>query len=257
MILVAAAAAVSQDMPIASGPVVVLDTSGFWRMYHTLKQPVVDLDSGVVPITLGKRWVEQGTADAPTGWTKPDFDDSAWLRSPARASILSPLLARCCMRGKFTVTDPAKVGDLRLSVTYHGGAVVYVNGLEVARKHLPSGALAADVLAEGYPEEAYLTPKGTWLQAYEARGKTGAELARRLALRERTLSDVAIPGKLLRRGMNVIAIEIVRAPYHKVVEERKNEAKARRRGTPYVLCLNTCEFTLVQVTSKSVAGLEQ
>jgi Glycoside hydrolase 123, catalytic domain len=141
-------------------------------------------------------------------------------------------------------------------VTYHGGAIVTVNGREVARKHLPSGALAAGALAEGYPEEAYLTPKGTWLQAYEARGKADAELARRLALRERTLSDVAIPAKLLRRGMNVIAIEIVRAPYHKVVEERKNEAQARRRGTPYVLCFNTCEFTLVQVTSKSAAGLE-
>ena len=41
--------------------------------------------------------------------------------------------ARICLRGKFAVSDPAKVQGLKLSLAFHGGAVVCVNGHEVAR----------------------------------------------------------------------------------------------------------------------------
>ena len=36
--------------------------------------------------------------------------------------------------------DPAQVKSLTLSVSYQGGVVVYFNGEEVARQHLPQGA---------------------------------------------------------------------------------------------------------------------
>jgi len=62
-------------------------------------------------------------------------------------SCRTPYLSRLCLRGTFTVTDLAKVGDLTLTLRYQGGAVAYLNGKEVARGHLTAG----QPLADAYP----------------------------------------------------------------------------------------------------------
>ena len=58
--------------------------------------------------------------------------------------------------GRFHVADPEQVKALTLAITYRGGVVVYVNGREVARGHLPAadndeppkaGAVTSDTLA--------------------------------------------------------------------------------------------------------------
>lgn len=43
-------------------------------------------------------------------------------------------------RGRFGIADPTKVSDCRFSLDYWGGVVVYVNGKELTRQHLPAGA---------------------------------------------------------------------------------------------------------------------
>jgi hypothetical protein len=118
-------------------PLVVLDTTGFWRLHHTLRPPVVDLEGVTKPIMMKQRWLNAATSPPATDWMRADFDDSGWFRGPILRACRTPFLARLCVRGRFAVTDPAKVGRLTLSADFRGGIVVYVNGAELVRDHMP------------------------------------------------------------------------------------------------------------------------
>jgi hypothetical protein len=80
----------------------------------------------------------------PTGWTVLGFDDSSWQdgtygvgyadnddntvigsKADNTVSIYS--------RAMFTMTDPSAIGKLTLGVDYDDAAVVWINGVEVAR----------------------------------------------------------------------------------------------------------------------------
>ena len=39
---------------------VVLDTTGYWRLYHTLRPPVIQLDGELKPVLLSK-WLDRRT----------------------------------------------------------------------------------------------------------------------------------------------------------------------------------------------------
>jgi len=255
----------------APGRLVVLDTTGFWRMHHVMASPVMQADGALKPIPdydpnakLGwqegwlRLWhgslLSKRTAAPPAEWTRPDFDDSAWVRGTAASFCHAPYLARLCLRGKFTVTEPAKVRGVSLSLGYHGGAVVYLNGRQVARQHLPKGA---DV-AEAYGQEAFVDGDGKLITLRGIKHllvkDVPAETVRRIEQRVRTL-EVAIPGESLRAGLNVIAIELVRAPYHKVVKEQKVTSENHGKHEVYELSWNTCELRRVQLTAASPEGL--
>ena len=138
-----------------AGGTVVLDTTSAWRVFHVLKSPVVQADGALkaiphydegaklsyadTPRRPFRNIIAPETAAAPANWKDPNFDDSDWPRGTAVRAIRSPYLERLCLRGKFTVTDPAKVKGLSVSVDYHGGAVVYVNGQEIGRQNLAAG----------------------------------------------------------------------------------------------------------------------
>jgi len=262
-IALAAPMLAAQDRPQA-GPVVVLDTFGFWRMHHTLKPALVDTADGLKPVLMRQAWLNAETAEPPAGWQQSDFDDAAWVRNPLHKACRTSYLARLCLRGKFTVADPARVKDLRVSVAYQGGAVVYVNGKEVARGHLPAGADPRTALADGYPKEAFVTGKGTLLvpAGYYLRGhgKTRAaspEWKRGTTLRRRRLADVVVPKALLRKGVNVLAVEVVRAPYHRVLDEIKGPKPTSRYDfrSRYDLVWNTCQINRVQLTTAGAESL--
>jgi len=246
--------AVAADGQTTAQPVVVLDTMGVWRMHQTLKPPVIALDDGPRPVMTDVIWLNRETAAPPADWTQPGFDDSLWLRGSARASARTPYLARLCMRARFEVTDPANVKDLKLSLGYYGGVIVTLNGQEVARAHLGKGGGKAD-LADGYPKEAFVDDDGKLLPS----GWTISRHPKALELRERTLADVAVPADRLRKGVNVLAIQIVRAPYHRTVDEKKGTARRERavkdRGTPYDLSWSTCELRSVRLTAGAADGL--
>ena len=159
----------------------------------------------------------------PDDWVNPAFDDSSWLRAqwpvpgligPVDGGETSPFILRpyetavVYARGRFEIVDPAKVKACRFSLDYWGGVVVTVNGKEVARQHLPAGAANPDGVAEDYPDEAWVLANGKLIPKRE----NISENRERLKLRERHLQDVKIPAALLRKGVNVVAVEVHAAP---------------------------------------------
>ena len=160
------------------------------------------------------------TPPPPDGWMAADFDDSAWVRERGPfqggrpAEITSPILGQydesvdlrllaACYRARFLVNDPQAAGRLTVSVAYSGGARVFVNGHELVRGHLPEGPLVPDTPGADYPAEAY--------------GPKAAELCRR------RIRPVAIPERLLRRGTNVLAVEVRASHFHPIVLRNRNQ----------------------------------
>ncbi|MFT6179927.1 MAG: parallel beta-helix repeat protein [Akkermansiaceae bacterium] len=117
--------------------------------------------------TQGKNWSYLGDNTEPDStWADYDFDDSTWTTGnspmgyfngtiipdptltlidfgddPANKTITS------YFRSNFTIADPSGIGGLRLTLDSDDGAVIYLNGVEVARENLPSGAIDSTTLA--------------------------------------------------------------------------------------------------------------
>jgi hypothetical protein len=161
-------------------------------------------------------WRPEATSPAPSpDWAGPTFDDSLWLRASWPQPV--PDLSRGVVekeaasflkkanpfdtvvvlaRSRFEIKDPQRVKTCRFSLDYWGGVVVYVNGKEAARGHLPgqeTNLLAR--LAEPYPEKVL-----PFKSPFAAAG----------CLRQ--LREVEIPASLLRPGVNVLAVEAHPAP---------------------------------------------
>lgn len=149
----------------------------------------------------------------PQEWTAVSFDDSGWVlrrrpfqgttsRDITRANLgqfdesMDLGLLHSYYRAGIIIDDPARAG-LTFAATYHGGLRVLVNGQEIARGHLPTGELDANVCGEGYSREAYAAD--------------GAKL------RDRLIGPVSIPAQLLRKGVNVLALEVHASDFHPVV----------------------------------------
>ena len=292
------ASAQTATAPAASG-VVVLDTAGAWRMYHVMRSPVMLTDGNLVliPNYVGHPkldWYDgyrkgfrdilaPQTPPAPQGWQGPDFDDSSttgsppsseWVRGTAARACRTPYLERLCLRGKFEVADPAKVGKLTFDMDYHGGAVVYLNGQEIGRANMPAGrqplAIVGDPnappataeIAEDYPPEAFVGEDGKLIsiRGDEALWKTkpSAEDGKRIESRVRKLS-VAVPAKALRQGVNVLAVELLRSAYDKAVGEQLVINENHNPGPGQVktpdLSWNTCQIMRVQLTAAAKDGL--
>ncbi|MBM4039906.1 MAG: hypothetical protein FJ290_15485 [Planctomycetes bacterium] len=222
----------------AGGETVVLDASGFWRVHITLRTPLIRDGEGLKEVGAACN-----TEPPASNWTAVDFDDSGWGRQAgapfaswshwdpgAQANVgfvychaSSLATAQLCLRGKFHLDDPARAQGLKLAVRYRGGAAVHINGKELARGHLPrEGALSPDTPAAMYPREAYYLENGGLLQGY---GREGSK-SERLQLRLRDL-EVSIPREALRKGTNVLAVALYRAPlpsdvYDKLKGMREN-----------------------------------
>ncbi|MCX7806604.1 MAG: hypothetical protein N3A38_15680, partial [Planctomycetota bacterium] len=113
---------------------------------------------------------------------------------------------------------------------YRGGLVVYLNGREGARAHVAPG-VGEDDFAEGYPKGAYMPDEGDdpaaardlvyygmWTgKAYWSWRDRPAvrELAEKVrARRHRSIGPVEIPAALLRKGVNVLAVDARCAAIH-------------------------------------------
>lgn len=193
-------------------------------------------DGRIAPVAADKSLrppsPEAPRVDLPKDWQSLDFDDLAWARFQALWPLeldtvmdrwKAPANGVIAARSRFVVNDPGRVKDLRLSVRYVGGVLVYLNGREIARGHVPGGELGPEVRADKYPDSILTTTQGEFVPTL----KDAAQRERLLADRVRALADVVVPADLLRHGMNVLAVEVRAAP----VNEGVTKAKVRPGGS--------------------------
>ena len=235
----------------------ILTNTSVWRCNFVTRKPAMRVGGEIKPLLLHAYagvWMVHDTAKdlmptmesaaPPSNWIAPDFDDRAWTRLPGPffpshhghayckevedAGYLFfegtyPSLAAICLRGKFLVADPAAAGDLTLSLAYRGGVVVCLNGQEIARANIPEAekARGIEALAEDYPQEVFVKADGKVISwGFGDPTKCHAQLQKRI----RTL-DVAVPAALLRKGVNVLAVEAHRAPYHESIRSMGRGSK--------------------------------
>ncbi len=255
-LLPAAVPAAAADAPAPSGTA-VLGNDSYVRAFLAFRTPVVINKAGEVKAAMdpGTRWGPPKTPGPlpdfqsplpPEGWAGPDFDDTAWdrQRSPVElnpewqggeaALHLVTANSIIFLRWKFAVDDPAAAKDLNLSLEYVGGAAVYVNGKELKRSHLPEGELKPDTLAGKYPDDLYVLEGNKMLgQRWPGDFLGKAELVPLFNRRYRRLEGLVIPPEMLRKGANVLAVRIHRAPINEAAigaERFKEGGMSTRQG---------------------------
>jgi len=131
------------------------------------------LDIGVPPppppagqdIARGSVWRFWDHAAAPSAsWATPGLDDSSWSSGPGpfgygESFIVTPIsygsdpndkIITTYFRRWFTVAAPSAATLLRAELIYDDGVVVYLNGHEISRLHMPTGSIGPTTLAPGY-----------------------------------------------------------------------------------------------------------
>jgi len=229
----------AQEKQQETSGITVLSPKSFWRYHVTWGTELCRLETGeltdIHPSTTSERYYEKKNGKKvyayrlrkhgnkrmypypPEDWKNPEFNDSLWkkVRGPfisepygcRKGSYRStPLL---CYRGKFRVEDPSKVENLTLSVSYLGGAVIYVNGKELTRGHMPEGTTDFTTPAEDYPAEAYFDSKGLFWEWDEYKKNADAKNAFEKRIRK---IEVKVPVSMLKKGVNVLAVELHRVP---------------------------------------------
>lgn len=142
-------------------------------------------------IPRGREWRVLGEAQPPPSWTAVEFDDSAWYRRRLELGLLD---AAACgsphgvkttatyLRHTFNVDDPSFFRNAILRLKQSDGAVAYLNSKEIFRANLPE-TITHRTLAQrpvrGVARNAYF--------------------------------PVKVDPALLRKGKNVLAVEIHRA----------------------------------------------
>jgi hypothetical protein len=227
--------------PAPNDGVTLLSGDSLWRLHVTLRKPVIPGKDGaaeaIIKVAVPYRsypGIEKiETPLPPDGWMAPEFDDAGWARgfgvssknAGAKRSI-EPMLSQpgtrfstglLCLRGKFSVSDPTAITGLSLKLGYRGGVVVYLNGQEVGRQDLPGKERSFTAPGAPYPEDAWLDANGKLLPGFFNAGQRIAkgepDLSVRLLKRDRSMGPLEISRQAIRKGVNVLAIEIHRSEY--------------------------------------------
>lgn len=113
-------------------------------------------------VVSGDEWKYQTKGSPDEGWMATEFDDSSWLRGPSQlgygdgdeATVLTSLAAdgttrriTTYFRRSVVVEDASLVKSVSLRVKRDDGVIIYINGVEVFRDNMPSGAISTDTLA--------------------------------------------------------------------------------------------------------------
>ncbi len=119
--------------------------------------------SEIIPlVTASSTWgyLDDGS-DQGTGWRAPAFDDTSWVRGAGKLGYGesdeltrvgfggNPVdkFATTYFRHEFEAFEIAELDTLTLGLRYDDGAIVYLNGVEVARYNLPAGDIPYDFYA--------------------------------------------------------------------------------------------------------------
>lgn len=219
-----------------------LATQNFWRFF-VIRETAQTIADGRIEFAPAPRY--RIPTALPAKWMDTDFSDTDWarLRSPMFERSQDEEWKILLARGKFAVDAPAKVTSLELNLKFKGGIAVFLNGQEVCRHYLPSGAITTETLAEPYSREAYFSADNKILFP-----KTkGDDNLKRLAQRIRMIDKVSLPTKYLCKGINVIAIANIRAP-------TLQETYQKFHADTYWAKIGLSEINLVATPVDSVRG---
>lgn len=150
-------------------------------------------DTSVKLIENGADWAwRYDSAAWDPMWSTTAFDDSAWARGSAplgrgpgawgtniMPEALSPIPLSAQFRRTVEIDDPHSLADPVIHVRADDGVVVYVNGVEVGRRNLPSGNLGQNSYATAAP-------------------RTTASL--------NAIAEFAVPRDVLQVGSNVVSV---------------------------------------------------
>ncbi|MFH1022638.1 MAG: glycoside hydrolase domain-containing protein [Planctomycetota bacterium] len=195
----------------------VLDASCQVRFFMVGEPDKIKLSSGELQAVVVGHADKMGkvkdrrSALPPADWIKPEFDDVYWpeQKSPIDTSDHREV-SLLCVRARFLVEDPSKAAGLELSLGYRGGMVIYLNGKEIGRGHMPAGEVKPETPAESYPKEAFVNPEGFLLRHYNGGFGDPGRYPDRFKMRERVLEKIKLPADALRKGTNVLALEFHR-----------------------------------------------
>ncbi|MFM1768188.1 MAG: hypothetical protein RJA22_717, partial [Verrucomicrobiota bacterium] len=108
-------------------------------------------------VSTGAVWrFHDGAADPGPGWMDPALDDTGWKRGFAQLGygdgdeswlVTSNGQVTTYFRRSFQVANPARILSLTGRLLRDDGAVVHLNGVEVWRNNMPTGAVAHATLA--------------------------------------------------------------------------------------------------------------
>lgn len=140
----------------------VYPKSGFLsEVMNEEELPTISVSTGTSLVSKGSTWryLDDGS-DQGTSWIANDFDDSAWASGAAQlgygdgdeATTISSGSSdnkniTTYFRHQFNVEDLASIEKLTIKLLRDDGAVVYLNGIEVVRSNMPSGAIGFDTAA--------------------------------------------------------------------------------------------------------------
>jgi hypothetical protein len=126
----------------------------------------LELNASNALIPEGATWrYFKGTSFPGATWTTNDFNDSGWLQGQSGfgygdcddTTVLGDMqnsYASVFTRRKFVVPDPSSVTYLTMAADYDDGFVAYINGVEVARRNMPSGTPTHTTVASGNHESS-------------------------------------------------------------------------------------------------------
>ena len=160
--------------------------------FHAIP-PIEQIDVTFIPLGAVWRFLDDGSNQG-TGWRAANFDDSSWREGPAELGYGDTDVATVIRYGadsnnkhlttyfrhSFEVDDPAMYTSTTMGLVRDDGAVIYLNGKEVFRSNMPTGTITATTRASS-------TVSG---------------------LDEFTTFDGSLDPTLLKKGTNVIAVEV-------------------------------------------------
>src|SRR6185295_18051452 len=135
------------------------DTVVGYRVYRAAAPagPYTLLEASSMLIRRGAVWKYHDLGqDLGIDWRAPEYDDTGWAQGPAKlgygnddeGTVLSfgpdedLKYLTAYFRRTFTVADPSAIDGLTVLLQRDDGAVIYLNGTEVARSNLPAGTIS-------------------------------------------------------------------------------------------------------------------
>ena len=168
------------------------DPVGYTDTSIAMGSLISSADPSRVLVSKGSTWSYLDDAtDQGTAWQAASFDDSSWSTGPAElgftegdeATLIQSGATTYYFRHTFSVADLGDISALTVNLKRDDGAIVYLNGTEVARDGLAAGTIGAGDYASNASDDGNnfhpFTVDASLLLAGDATPTTEALIARK------------------------------------------------------------------------------